>query len=81
MLDLLLFIACIWLVMSEKINTDNIIKLIGIGFIAVGALIELGGKQSNLIEFGVLFYFMANLITAYLGKKNRRYYDKVQHDS
>lgn len=81
MLYLLLFLACIWLVVSTKINTDNIIKLVGIGFIAVGALVELAGRNSLLIEYGILFYFIANLITAYLGNQKRRYYDKVAHDN
>lgn len=77
MLHFLLFAACIWLVMSEKINTDNIIKLVGIGCISVGALLEMGNKHSYLIELGILLYFTANLMTAYLGNRQRRYYDKI----
>lgn len=81
MLYLLLFIVCIWLVITRRINTDNVIKLVGIGCIAVGALIELKNKNSNLIEFGILLYFTVNIITAYFGTRKRRHYDKMNYDN
>lgn len=81
MLDLLLFSACIWLVVSEKINTDNILKLVGIGFVAVGSLVEYAGHDKGLVEIGVLLYFSANLIHAYFGSRKRRYYDKINYDN
>jgi hypothetical protein len=76
MLYYLLFIASICLVISTRINTDNTLKLIGIGFIAVGALVGIEKQDSVLIEIGVLFYFVSNLMSAYFGTRKRRYYDK-----
>ncbi len=80
MLYLLLFIACIWMVITQRINTDNILKLIGIGCIAIGALVEIDKSNSILIEVGILCYFVANLLSAYLGSRKRRYYDKVSNE-
>ena len=78
MIHLLLFIVCLWMVITKRINTDNPIKLIGIGFIAVGSLIGLAGKNTLLVELGVFLYFIADLIIAYFGCKKRRYYDKAK---
>ncbi len=77
MLYLLLFIGCIWVVVSSKINTDNSLKLIGIGFIAIGALTALAGKKSMLIDIGVFIYVWTNLLYAYFGTKKRRDYERA----
>ena len=72
MLYLALFGACIAVELSLKVNTDNILKKIGIGFIAVGALVEFAGKDSAFIEIGILTYLVANICSAYCTKRKRR---------
>ncbi len=72
MIYLLLFTLCIAVELSEKINTDNILKKIGIGFIAVGALIAYAGKINDLVEIGVLIYLSANICSAYCSTRKRR---------
>lgn len=78
MLYLALFGAAIAVELSLKINTENILKKIGIGFIAVGALVEFTGKNSLFIEIGILTYLMANIISAYCTNRKRRYNDVNQ---
>ena len=76
MLYLALFGACIAVELSPKIHTDNILKKIAIGFIAVGALVEYVGRESIFIEIGILSYLIANLCTAYCFNPKRRSADK-----
>lgn len=76
MLYLALFGACIAVELSPKIHTDNILKKIAIGFIAVGALVEYTGRDSHFIEVGILTYLVANLCTAYCSKPKRRSVDR-----
>lgn len=76
MLYLALFGACIAVELSPKIHTDNILKKIAIGFIAVGALVEYVGRDSIFIEVGILVYLVANLATAYCSKPKRRSLDR-----
>lgn len=76
MLYLALFGAAMAVELSIKVNTENILKKIGIGFIAVGSLVELYGKDSNFIEYGALIYLIANLISAYCTNRKRRSNDK-----
>lgn len=76
MLYLALFGAAMAVELSIKINTENILKKIGIGFIAVGSLVEFSGKYSNFIEIGVLTYLIANIISAYFTRRQRRENDK-----
>jgi len=77
MIYYLLFIACICVVLSTKINTDNFLKLIALGCVAVGSLIGIEQGHNGLVALGVLLYFTSNLLSAYLGNRKRRYYDKV----
>jgi lipoprotein signal peptidase len=77
MLYLLLFSVSLALVFSTKINTDNTLKLIGIGFIAVGALASYDKSPSVLIVIGAVLYILSELIVAHFGKHKRRSYDKV----
>jgi hypothetical protein len=72
MIYLMLFSACIAVELSERVNTDNVIKKVGIGFIAVGALVEFAGRDSAFVEIGMLTYFTANICSAYLTKRKRR---------
>lgn len=76
MLYLALFGACIAVELSPKIHTDNILKKIAIGFIAVGALVEYVGRDSIFIEVGILIYLVANISTAYISNPKRRSIDK-----
>jgi hypothetical protein len=76
MLYLALFGACIAVELSPKIHTDNILKKIAIGFIAVGSLVEYVGRDSIFIEVGILVYLVANLCTAYCSKPKRRSVDR-----
>ncbi len=72
MLYLMLFIACIAVELSSRINTNNCIKKVGIGFIAVGALVSYAQHSSEFIEVGVLIYLVANIISAYAPGNHRR---------
>jgi hypothetical protein len=54
MIYLLLFALCIAVELSLKINTDNILKKLGIGFIAVGALAEYDHHHTPLIVIGIV---------------------------
>lgn len=76
MLYLALFGAAMAVELSYKINTENILKKIGIGFIAVGALVEFAGRESLFIEIGILVYLFANICSAYCTNRKRRSADK-----
>ena len=72
----ILFIVCILVELSPRINTDNHVKKIGIGIIAVGALIESYGRHSMLIEMGMIVYFIASILSAYCWRNHRRAADR-----
>lgn len=76
MLYLMLFSVCIAVELSQKIHTDNILKKIAIGFIAVGALAAYDGHYTPFITIGILVYLAANLFTAYCFKPRRRKVDQ-----
>lgn len=76
MLYLALFAVCIAVELSIKISTENILRKVAIGFIAVGSLVEYAGRDSTFIEIGILIFLVASLITAYIVKPTRRSYDK-----
>lgn len=76
MLFIILFIICVAVELSPRINTDNNIKKIAIGFVMVGAIVEYSGKDSPFIEFGIAAYLVANLYTAYCSNPKRRANDK-----
>lgn len=76
MLYLALFSVCIAVELSPKIHTDNILKKIAIGFIAVGALAAYDGHHTPFINVGILVYLTANLCTAYCFKPKRRKADR-----
>jgi len=78
MIYLLLFTICIAIELSEKVNTDNIIKKIAIGLIAVGALVEYDGHNSLFIEIGILTYLTVSIFSAYFTRKHRRAHDKYE---
>jgi hypothetical protein len=79
-MDIIYFLIFVMAGLSEfsnKCDTRNLIKKLSIGMIMVGALVLMAGKDNNLIEFGILGVFLSELLIAYLGKRQRRAYDKV----
>ena len=72
MIPLILFILCLLIELSPRINTDNILKKIGVGFIMVGALVDIAGSQSQFIEMGLVIYLVTNLLSAYVFERKRR---------
>lgn len=70
--------------LSEKINTDNLLKKFALGFLIVGALIgqyqlERTVKIDNWpLLLGVVLYFTAECFTAFFRKHNSRVNDKVK---
>lgn len=76
MIYLMLFTLCIAVELSEKINTDNIFKKVGIGFIAVGSLLAFSAKHTSFIEIGIIVYLMSNVASAYLSQRKRRATDE-----
>lgn len=72
MLYLILFLLCITIEFSPHVNTDNIIQKIGIGMIAIGALIEHIGKHNSLIVLGAILYFSVTLYSEYYFKYHRK---------
>jgi hypothetical protein len=76
MLYILLLIICVAVELSPRINTDNNVKKIAIGFVMIGAIVEYSGKPSIFIEIGIAVYLLANLFTAYCSKPKRRAADR-----
>jgi hypothetical protein len=76
MVYLLLFVVSLGLIFSTKINTDNTLKLLGIGCMAVGALASYDKTPSILIVIGAVLYILSELVVAHFGKHKRRDYDK-----
>lgn len=62
---------------SPRCNTRNLLKKLGLTLIMLGAMLFLANKSNILIELGVICYFSANIVSAYFGGKQRRYYDKI----
>ena len=75
LLATLLFIVCLIVELSPRINTDNAIKKTGIGFVLIGALVEMTGKESPFIEIGLIIYLTANICSAYCTRRKRRLTD------
>lgn len=72
-----LLIAAFFVETSPKCDTKNLLKKLGLTLIMLGAMLFLANKSNILIELGVICYFCANIVSAYLGGKQRRYYDKI----
>jgi hypothetical protein len=73
----LLIATCLFMWSSSKINTYTFLKILGLGLIIIGAIINIAGKQNSLIEIGLLFYFSCESIVAYFRKQNERESDMV----
>ena len=76
MIAFILFVCCLLVELSPRINTENVIKKVGIGFVMVGALVEMTGKDSVFIEIGLIIYLVANLCSAYCTRRKRRLADR-----
>ena len=74
---ILLLAAAFFVETSSKCNTRNLLKKLGLTLIMLGAMLFLANKSNILIELGVICYFSANIVSAYFGGKQRRYYDKI----
>ena len=72
MLYIILFIICVAVELSPKINTENHIKKIALGFVMVGCIVQWSGHSSPFIPIGIAAYLFANLCTAYCIKPKRR---------
>lgn len=53
---------------SDKINTSNLFKKLGLFFIIIGCILELAGKQTDLLIAGSFLYIAVDIVTT-LGKK------------
>lgn len=72
-----IFLCAFFVETSPKCNTRNLLKKLGLTLIMLGAMLFLANKSNILIELGVICYFSANIVSAYFGGKQRRYYDKI----
>jgi hypothetical protein len=69
--------------LSEKINTEAVLKKFWILFIILGSLIDFSQLDkvnpipNYFIEIGLLFYFVSNIIRAYFHKLDRRASDRA----
>lgn len=79
LLYILLALVCIYMEISTKVNTRNIINKIGLTFIVVGCLVHLSDKPNVLIEIGVFLHFVCEVIH-FNTKKFRRESDKEHYD-
>lgn len=72
LLYLLIILAVSFAEISGKVNTDSGLKKIGLGFIFVGAVMEVAKVHNPLLPIGVLIYFGRNILVSYLNHKKRR---------
>ena len=76
-----LIALCVYIEVSAKIDTHNILNKIGIGLVIIGALLGIYSQykplaQPNyLIEFGVFLHFICE-IAHYNKKQHRRVGDR-----
>ena len=66
-----LAVICIYMELSSKVNTTNIINKFGLTFIIIGCLLHLSGKDNVLIEIGTFLHFICELIHFNLNHKRR----------
>jgi hypothetical protein len=77
----LLIAMCVYMELSEKINTDNLLNKIGIACVMVGAFISVYkelhviAQPNNLIAIGVFLHFICDINNCYK-RRNRRIGDK-----
>lgn len=62
-----LIVLCVYMELSNKVNTDNILNKIAIGFVIVGALLKIYAQteplphENHLIAIGVFLHFVCEL--------------------
>lgn len=82
-LYVIIIVLCVNAFLSEKINTHNLLKKIGLLMILVGVLIanyqfdRLFRIENPFIALGVTCYFASEYITAHFRKPNSRKTDKA----
>lgn len=72
---ILIFIAFL-MEMSYKIDTDHILKKIGLWLIAMGSILHIGGSENHLVPIGLSLYFGIILLRAFMNKYGRRTSDR-----
>ena len=79
----LLIALCVYMELSSKVNTDNILNKIGIGFIIVGSIIKIYAlthhmpHENHLVCIGVFLHFVCE-VRFYHKPHNRRISDRVE---
>lgn len=53
---------------SDKINTSNLFKKLGLFLIIIGSILELADKQTNMLIAGAFLYIAIDIVTT-LGQK------------
>lgn len=72
---ILIFIAFL-MEMSHRVDTDHILKKVGLWLIAMGSILHLGEKDNHLVPIGLSLYFGIILIRAFMNKYGRRTSDR-----
>ena len=78
-----LIALCVYMELSSKVNTDNILNKIGIGFIIVGSIIKIYAvshhipHENHLVCIGIFLHFICEINYGYK-RKNRRMGDRVE---
>jgi uncharacterized membrane protein YhhN len=73
---ILIFVASAIIEISDRCNTKNAFKKIGLGFVMVGCLLNLSHRPNEMLAIGLCLFLAAELTHAYLHRKNRRAHDK-----
>jgi hypothetical protein len=73
---LFLIVACSYMELSQKVDTDNLIEKISMVSIVLGSGLQLAHVQTNLILYGTSLYFITISYRAFINKQNRRQSDK-----
>lgn len=74
---ILLILGAAFLEISDKCNTRNLLKKLGLTLVMLGAMLALAHRPNIMVEFGMCCYFIAELAQSYFTKRQRRHYDKV----
>jgi len=77
--NFLIIAFCLTAIISSKIHTDDAIKMVGISFIVIGAMIDLAHdlhiattEGEDLLAIGVLLYSTNAVISAYFIRLRKR---------
>lgn len=75
-LFIILILACSYIELSHKVNTDNVFEKLGVLSMVLGAGLELFNIHTHLITIGAVIYFCVLAYQACKSKHNRREHDK-----